>query len=225
LRSVVKRLSLNLQNSTRMTGIVLVSSFLFPLLALVILVASGAFPAFLAGLQGSLVEKAPYVAIFRTLNLFWIAGWIVQLMGFGMLARLLVLTGDELILIPAFIAILIAAILGILHGTFHMSVESWASLEAVRTGNIPQAYEPLRIWIGSSFQIAYLLHLLGTAGFGWGFLSGGRDHPMIGRISIGWAFLWLMGYFTGAGAPGLLFIMPAVIGAAFLMKPSQGDCI
>ena len=65
---------------------ILVASLLVPLLALIILIASGTLPAFSASLQGSLVEMAPYVANFRLLNLLWAVGWIIQLMGLGLLA-------------------------------------------------------------------------------------------------------------------------------------------
>jgi hypothetical protein len=219
--SAVQNISHTVQNPSRITGILLVSSFVVPLLALVILITSGAFPAFSAGLQGSLTEKAPYAATFRLLNLFWMAGWILQLMGFGMLIWLLLHAGDAPLTIPAFIAVLIAAILGVLHGTYHMSVETWASQEAVRTGSIPEVYEPLRIWIGSAFRIAYVLHLLGTVGFGWSLLRSGILAPWAGWITVGWGILWLAVYLVGAGLPGILFITPAVIGVALLIDSSE----
>lgn len=203
-------------NPDRIAGILLVSSFLILLLALIILIASGASSVFSAVLQGSLAEEAPYAAIFRLLNLFWTVGWIVQILGFGMLTHLLLRAGDETLALPSFIAVLIAAILGIMHGTFHMSVETWAAQEAARTGNIPAAYEPFMIWIESAFQIAYVLQLLGTVGFGWSILRVKLLEPWLGWASIGWGMFWLLISLVGAGVPGLLFIMPAVIGVVLL---------
>lgn len=214
--SAVHAISRTAQNPSRIAGILLVSSFLVLLIALVILIVSGALPAFSAGLQGSLVEMAPYADTFGLLNLFWTAGWVFQLMGFGMLTWLLMRAGDAPLTIPAFIAILIAAILGILHGTFHMSVETWASLEAARTGHVPEAYEALRLWIGSAFRIAYVLHLLGTVGFGLSFLHAGILRKWVGQLAIGWGTLWAVVYLIGAGVPAILFIMPAVVGVALL---------
>jgi hypothetical protein len=219
--SAVQNISRNVQNPKRIAGILLVSSFLILLIALIILIASGAFAAFSAGLQGSLAEKAPYAAIFRLLNLFWTVGWIVQLTGFGMLTRLLLYAGDEFLAIPAFIAVLLAALLGVLHGTFHMSVETWAAQEAARAGSTPEGYEPLQIWIGSAFQIAYVTHLLGNAGYGCSLLQTKLLPPWVGWMTIGWGILWLAGYLVGVGLPGILFIMPAVIGAALFMKSSE----
>jgi len=218
---VAQNISYTVQNPDRITGLLLVSSFAVPLLALIILVASGAISAFSAGLQGSLADKAPYDGLFRLLNLLWTAGWILQLMGFGLLTRLLTRAGDESLAIPTFIAIFVAGIVGILHGTFHMSVETWASLEAARTGNTPLAYEPLRIWVGSTFRIAYILALLATIGFGWSLLRTRLLAPWAGWTMIGWGIFWLAGYLVGAGLPATLFIMPAVIGITLLIDSSE----
>ncbi|MGD2047849.1 MAG: hypothetical protein PVH03_00040 [Chloroflexota bacterium] len=216
--SALQTKSLTIQRPARIAGILLISSFLILLLALIILIASGALPAFSAGLQGSIAEKAPYAATFRRLNLLWTVGWIIQLLGFGLLARLLLRSGEEQLGVLAFIAILVSTILGLLHGTFHMSVETWAAQEAARTGSIPDVYEPLEVWIGSSFRIAYVLHLVALAGFGWGILRARLVAPRVGWVAIGWSIIWLVGYLVGAGAPGILFIMPAVIGVALLVE-------
>ena len=217
----VQNISRSMRNPNLIAGLLLVSSFLILLLALIILIASGGLPGFSASLQGSLAKMAPYTSIFRRLELLWIVGWILQLMGFAMLTRLLLHTEEENLAIPAFIVGLIAAMLGVLHGTFHMSVETWAAEEAVRTGNIPDIYQPLEIWIGSTFRIAYWLQLAAVAGFGWGILLSKLLTPWVGWAAIGWSVLWLVGGMAGVGAPGLLFIMPAVIGAALLMKSRE----
>jgi hypothetical protein len=206
----------------RAAGGLLVASLLILVAALIALVASGSLPAFSASLQGSLEELAPHADTFRWLNLLWMVGWIVQLLGFGLLTRLLLRAGDESLAIVSFLGILLAAILGIIHGTFHMSFELWAAQEAARTGNLPDFYEPLEAWISSAFRIAYLGHLIAVAGFGWGILRTGLSTPWVGRAAIGWSFLWVVGYLVGAGAPGILFLMPAVIGAG-LFYTSEGN--
>lgn len=216
--NAVQNMSLTIQNSNRVAGVLLVASLLIGLLALLILIVSGALPAFSALLRGSLAEMAPYAATFRRLNLLWAVGWITQLLGFSLLALLLLRAGDEYLAIPAFLAILVAAILGILHGTFHMSVETWAAQEAARTGTIPEIYEPLEAWVSDAFRVAYIAHLVAMAGFGWAILRAGLLAPWVGWAAIGWSILWLAGYPLSIGAPGILFIMPAVIGAALLRK-------
>jgi hypothetical protein len=203
-------------NPPRYAGILLVASLLIPLLALIILISSGALSAFSDTLQGSLERMAPYAATFRWTNLLYAVGWIVQSLGFVLLARLLFRAGDEQLAVLAFTAILIATILGLLHATFHMTVAIWAAQEAARNGSLPEVYEPLRMWVGGAFRIAYILHLLAVAGFGWGILRTGLLASWMGQAAIGWSLLWVVGFFIGAGAPGLLFLMPAVIGAALL---------
>ncbi len=212
------------QNRYRITGILLVSSFIVPLFALIVLITSGAFPSFSAGLQGSLVEKVPYKATFRLLNLLWTAGWILQLMGYGLLTHLLLSDSDDYLAVAAFMNILIAAIIGVLHGTLHMSVETWVSLQAARTGFIPQAYEPLRILIGSVFQIAYVLALLGATDFGWSLLRTRLVPTWIGQATVAWRILWLAIFLIGVGLPGILPIIPAVIGVVILVD-SRGKSV
>jgi hypothetical protein len=197
-------------------GSVLVASLLVPLFALIILITSDALPAFSASLRGSLAEMAPYAATFRRLTLLWAVTWIVQLLGLGLLTHLLLRAGDEYLAIPAFLAILVAAILGILHATFHMSVETWAAQEAARTGSIPEIYEPLGAWVSDAFGVAYVAHLVAMTGFGWAILRARLLAPWVGWAAIGWSILWLAGYPLSIGAPGILFIMPAVIGVALL---------
>lgn len=206
------------QSGGKIAGLFLLGSLLAGLLALAILIASGSLPAFSASLRGSLAETAPYTGIFRWLLRLWVIGWMLQMLGFGLLARLLVCGGEEQLAILAFLGVLLATLGGVLHGTFHMSVEVWAAQEAARTGSVPEVYEPLRAWASSTFGVGYVVHLLATAGFGWGILRAGLVSPGIGWAAIGWSVLWLVGYAAGAGAPGVLFIMPAVFGGALLLR-------
>ncbi len=208
---------LAVQNPGRMAGLLLITGFLLPLLALFIMVGSGGFQAYSAGLQGSIVEMAAVANVFRLTNLLYAVSWIVSLIGFGLLTNLLLKTSDTPETIPAMIAILVASILGFLHGTFHMSVETWAAEEAARTGSIPAIYDALETWVSSFFRVGYVVHLLGTAVFGWSILRTKLLPSWIGRIVAGWSLLWLLGYIVGIGAPGILFFMPALIGIGLLL--------
>lgn len=208
----------DVMSTRRSAGLLLAGSLLILLLAALILVASGAFSAFTNLLQGSLDQMAPYADTFRRLDLLWTVGWIVQLLGFALLALQLVGAGEEQLAVLAFTAVLVSSIQGVLHGTFHMSVEIWAAREAALTGSIPQVYEPLESWISSFFRIGYIVHLLAEAGFGWGILRGRLLAPWAGWAAITWSVLWILGSLVGVGAPGVLFIMPAVIGVALLWK-------
>ena len=201
-------------------GSLLAGSLIILLFALIVLITRGAIPAFSAGLQDQLAEMAPHTDTFRQLNLLWTIAWIVQLMGFGLLGWLLLRAGDGSLAIPAFLAAFVAAVLGVLHGTFHMSVDTWAAEEAARAGSVPLAFAPLDIWVSAFFRLAYAVQLAATAGFGWSILRTGLLPPWVGWASLGWGVLWLLASLAGAGIPGLLFIMPAVIGSALLRQRS-----
>lgn len=209
------------QSPALIAGLLLIAGFLLPLLALFIIIGSGGFQAYSAGIQGSIVEIAAVANTFRLTNLLYAVSWIVSLLGFGLLTNLLLETSDVPEAVPAFIAILVASILGFLHGTFHMSVEIWAAEEAARTGNIPAFYDALEVWVGSFFRVGYVVHLVGTAVYGWTIFHTRLLPSWIGRAVVGWSLLWLLAYVMGIGAPGILFFMPALIGVGLLSGLSQ----
>lgn len=202
----------------RAAGSLLVAILPILLLALIIMIASGAIPAFFAMLQGSLGQVAPYAAIFRLLILLFLIAWIVQLLGFGLLTRLLLSAGGEQLAILAFILILVATILVIVDSTFRMNVELWAAQEAARTGSVPVVYEPLRAWTSSLFGVAERVHFLAVAGIGLGILRTGLLARWVGWVAIGWSLLWLLGGLGGGLPDALPLVMPVVIGVALLWR-------
>lgn len=218
--NAVNSMVLSIHSPNRLAGILLVVSLLILLLTLIIMIVSEATPGFSAMLQGSLVQAAPYAATFRLLILLFVIGWIVQLLGLSLLARLLMRVGDEQLAILAFTLVVVATILAVLYSTFRMSVEFWAAEEAARTGSIPEILEPLKAWINSFFRVASCVHYLAMAGFGWGILRTGLLTPWVGQAAIGWSVLWLIGALVGIGAPAIPLIIPPVIGVALLMQTS-----
>lgn len=200
----------------RAAGSLLVASLLVLVFALIILIASGAMPGFFAMLRGSLAQVAPYAPTFRLLILLFVLGWIVQLLGLGLLARLLARAGCEQLAVLAFTLVLVAVIMAVLYSTFRMNVELWAAQEAARRGSVPEVFEPLKAWTNSFFSVGYVVHFAAVAGFGWGILRSGLLEPWVGQVTVGWSLLWLLGSLVGVGAPGIPFIMPAVIGVALL---------
>ncbi len=200
----------------RTAGGLLVASLLVLPIAAIIMVATGAFRVFGATLQGSLAEMAPYADTYRLLTYGYTAAWIIQLLGMAMLARLLLRKGDEHLAVPALVLVVVAGFLGVLHGAHAAEVMTWAAREAALTGSFPAGYEALDLWVSSAFGVGYAIHLVGEAGFGWGVLRTRLTAPWVGWAVIGWSALWFVGYLLGAGAPAVLFVTPAIIGAALL---------
>lgn len=202
----------------RIAGSLLVASMLILLLALVILIVSGAIPGFTAVLRGSLAEVAPYADILRLLSLLFVVGWIVQLLGLSLLTRLLLRARGEQLATLSFTLFLVATILAVIYLTFRMSVEFWAAEEAARTSSVPGLLEPLSIWTNSFFRIATRVYYLATIGVGWAILRTGLLAPRVGLLAIGWSLLWLLVGLFGVGAPAIPLIMPFVIGVVLLRK-------
>ena len=218
MKDMLNNRSIAVHSQGRIAGGLLVASLLVLLLDLIIMIASGAAPAFPAIISGRLAEAAPYAATFRLLILGFVIAWIVQLLGLVLLTRLLVRAGDEQIAILAFTLVLVATLLAVLYTTFRMSVELWAAQEAARIGSVPAIFEPLRAWPHSFFAVAERAYFLATAGFGWAILRTGLLARWVGWAAIGWSLLWLLAGLGGGVPPATPLIMPAVIGIALLWR-------
>lgn len=204
----------------RIAGALLASTFLLLLIALVIMLASGAFSAFSGAIRGEIEKRAPYAGTFRLTTLMFSVSWVLPMLGFGLLTLLLLRKGDEYLSPMAFVLILAASILAILYATFRMVVDQWAAGVAAQTGNVPAIFGALSEWISSFFKIAYIAHLVAVILYGWALLRTGFLAPWVGQVAIGWSLLWLLGALVGAGAPAIPLLMPAVIGVALLFGRS-----
>lgn len=123
----------------------------------------------------------------------------------------------EQLTVMAYVAVLVAAILGILEASFHMSVTTWAAQEEAYTASLPVVYPALHQWVGFMQLIYVNLGLLSLAGYGWALLRTGLLPSWVGLAALVWGVGWLLAFLVmGATIPGVLFIMPAVIGVALL---------
>lgn len=205
----------------RIAGSLLIAGLLIGLVAVVIMIASGAAPGF-AAVGGALELMAPYAETFRLLNEMYAAAWVALLMGMVLLARLLARAGDEQLALLAFILILITTVTGVLHGAFHVGLTTWAAEEAGRTGSIPEIYQPLRAWADGAFRLGYAGSFVAMVLIGWGSLRTGLLASGLCWVVIGWSVLWLAAFLLRlGGAPAIPFIMPAVIGLALVLESSR----
>lgn len=207
----------------RIAGSLLIAGLLIGLLAVVIMIASGAAPGF-AAVGGALELMAPYAGTFRLLNGMYAAAWVALLMGMVLLARLLARAGDEQLALLAFILILITTVTGVLHGAFHVGLTTWAAEEAGRTGSVPEIYQPLRAWADGAFRLGYAGSFVVMVLIGWGSLRTGLLASGLCWVVIGWSVLWLAAFLLRlGGAPAIPFIMPAVIGLALVLESSRAQ--
>ncbi|MDX1616630.1 MAG: hypothetical protein R3300_20145 [Candidatus Promineifilaceae bacterium] len=202
----------------RVAGGLLVAPILIALIALVIMIISGAAAGFRPATQGDLERVAPYAGTFDLLILLFVISWIVHLLGIGLLARLLARAGAEQLAILASTLILVTVFSAILKFSFDMTVELWATQEAAQSGSLPVLYEPLSTWTSRVFRLGYVIHFVAVIGIGWAILRSGLLSASLGWATIGWSSLWLVGALVGAGAPAVPLLMPAAIGVALLLK-------
>lgn len=204
----------------RVGGSLLVAGLLIGLLAVAIMILSGAAPGF-AAVGGALELMAPYADAFRLLNGMYTVAWVFLVLGTALLSRLLARAGEEQLALLAFTLFLITGVMGVIHGAFHVGLTTWAAEEAGRTGSIPEIYHPLRAWADGAFRVGYLGSFFATALLGWAIIRAGLLTPALGGIAIAWSALCLAGWLVGVGAPAVPFLMPAVIGATLLWQPSR----
>lgn len=202
--------------SPRSTGALLVAGLLIGVLALIIMIADGALPAFSALLRGSLEELAPHVFAFRLSLVLWAVSWTAMLFGFVLLARMLVRSGDDLFAVLALVASVIAATLAMLEASFGFTVTTWAAGEAADTGAVPTIYTVLNRWVGA-IQVTYVvLGLAAQAAFGASILKTGLLPAWVGQTTVVWSLAWMV--VLGLGIPAVVFIMPALIGVVLLLS-------
>jgi hypothetical protein len=200
----------------RISGALFVGSLTILTFALLIVIVSGAFPAFSAILGGNLAASAPHTTTFRSVNLLYAAGWVLQLLGYVVLTVLLVRAGDMAMAPMALAVAALAATLGILEATFNAGMTTWAAQEAAATGAEPAVYIATGRWV-SEFKLHYLaLGLSAQVGYGMALVKTGLVPVWVGGTALGWGLIWLLLLVVGVGAPAIVFVVPPVIGMALL---------
>ncbi len=204
---------------TRISGVLLLSSALIPIIGSIILIVATGYRPVIGGSLQDLERLAPHVAAHRGALAFWVAGYLSALAGFGLLTSHMQESGSRAISFLALIGIAIVFIFVAIEATFHMSVTTWAARKVIQDSAVPSFYEPLQLWISMFVQPVYVvIGLLAIAGFGWAFLRTGLLPDLVGWASIGWGALWLAVLVVfRVTIPGALPIMASVIGLALLL--------
>lgn len=197
------------------SGAFLAGGLLLGLVAVGMLIATGALQAFPAQLRGSLEQVGQHGRVFAVGNILWAAAWSSVLIGFGMLAHLLSQAGDPYLAKVSLVVITVAVVLALIEATFGFTVTPWATREAVAIGATPEIYTALRRWTNGIQVIYIVLGLTAQAGFGIALLQTGLLPSWIGRFTLFWSVGWLA--VLGLGIPAIVLIAPAVIGVALLV--------
>lgn len=207
-------------DATRVAGILLVSSALIPIGGALVLVLATGYRPVIGGTPQELERIAGQVTTHRWALSFWVIGYFAALLGFGVLTSLLQESVGRTISSLALLGFVITFILVALETTFHMSVTIWAAEETLRNSAVPTYYEPFRQWLSVYGQYIYsLVALLAIAGYGRALLQTSLVSDWVGWAAIGWSVFWLVAFLViRTSIPGVLLIMPLVIGTMLLLS-------
>lgn len=112
----------------RLVGALIVVGLALPLVGAGVVAGRGDLRGLTAGFRG--VEGVgEAAAALATVTRFAVPGFILQVVGFGLLTVLLVRAGDPVIASVAFALLLFSLVLAAVEGSFHGSVTAWAGKE------------------------------------------------------------------------------------------------
>lgn len=205
---------------TAATGIALILSTLIYHGGLAYLFARAEFGDVLKAPQREkLLIIARYPTDYRQGCRLILMGWIVAAMGYVMFAILLRDAGDPIISTLASVLFLVAIAMACVFWALHVSPTLLAAEETVRTSDVPDHYESLRVAADASLRVYLVLGLVATAGFGWALLQTGMLPAWVGWLTLGWGAVWAgVSLVTSEGIPLLPMVMPLAIGICLLVE-------
>ena len=208
----------NFWNTQTISGSLLVLGIVITGAGFIVLLVQGKIEGLEAAFKG--VEGIGEAAsAFRTLEAFTRPGYVLLLLGFGMLTVRLSEEGDHTISILALNLFVVFLVVSVLEGTFHSEVTAWAGQEWARTGTVPEFFEPLRQWVNGPIQLVYMsFGFTSMAAYGWAILRTGVLQRWLGWVTVGWSLAWLIVILvTQDTLPAVVFVPMLLIGVALLV--------
>jgi len=198
-------------------GVAIVVGIIMPLIGTGLVAARGDLAGLEAAFRGvaGIGDKAKSLA---AVTLWGIAGNIVQIVGYGVLAQLLQAEPGETLWLVSLTLVTLGLALGLVEGTFQASVTVWAAAEHKSTGGVVGIYEPLRIWLNLWLQRVWVpFVLLGVIGFGIGAAVTGLIPAWVGGVTAATCVLVLLNLIAkGDIIVALAFVPPLILGIALI---------
>jgi hypothetical protein len=145
----------------------------------------------------------------------FVLGVLLTILGFAALAHALRDTPWSLPATLVGVAYGIGAVFWLVNIAFRGTVQVWAAAEVLRTGSVPNEYEPLRQWASLLFALYMVLAYLANAGLGWLMLRTALVPRWTAWVAV------ILGL-TGGGVVGLsvplVVHIPLIIIGAFLLR-------
>ncbi len=201
----------------RAAGLLMLLSILILLGAVALIASQGRLPGMAAGFGGVRPDRGDASGL-RTIARFAVPFTMAQLAGFALFTLLLQGAGDRGLAFVGLVLLLFWSFLGAMEGSFHASVTVWAAEEAARTGTVPPFFEPLRRWLNTELQPAYMsFGLMAMLLFSWSAVRTGLLPTWSSWAALAWSLLSFPLYYFVFGAPLIILVTPLLLGIGLLL--------
>jgi hypothetical protein len=163
---------------------------------------------------------AEHVLATRLGHVSGMVGIISMLAGFALFTGLLRDAGNQIASSIGVVLFGVTTILFIVDLTVRTSVGVWSAQQSVATGEEPGSWEVVLGWVNANANVFVTTGFVATGVYGLAILQTGLLADGLGWLAIGWSAFWLLlSVVMRGGIPGILPIMPFVIGVALLLQP------
>ncbi len=148
---------------------------------------------------------------------------ILLIVGFGVLASGLIEAGERTLALASFGLWIFASAAGVVRAASDATITVWAGDRWAETGTVPEIYEPLNEFAGTSFfWLSEIPYFVAAAGFGWAVIRSGVLPLWIGYVAVAWSALWLLFPLVFKfDLPAALALFPIIFGVGMLITDWQ----
>lgn len=202
----------------KISGIFLSGTLAVLLIAIFISLQGGSSGGFSASIKGDLEAIAINENTIYLSNLAFAVAWITQFIGLAILYQTLNSRKGSWASIVMLSLAGFMTLFGIVEATFNAVVTTSVSQIVVAGSPLPELYPVLDSWVSLIKRFYLELGLIMNIFLGLAFRENPDFPSWMSQFSIAWGGLWFISSIIGLVFPALLFIVPIVIGVAFLLE-------
>lgn len=156
--------------------------------------------------------------MWRAGTLLLIAGALVTLFGWDLLAGLLQRTGAPGFARVGLLALAIGVTLLLVSMAARLSAEIWAAKTAAATQSVPEIFAPLAAWNGALFALYTVLTFVGLTLFGAAMLTTSTLPTWLGISSIVYGVVGLVVFAVARKVPPFVHYLPTILVGVLLLR-------
>jgi hypothetical protein len=149
--------------------------------------------------------------IWRASTILFIAGSLITLFGWTLLAGVFERAGDPGFTRVGLLALAVGVTLFLVWMTVRLSAEIWAAKSAAATQSVPELFAPLAAWNSALFVLYTILTFVGLATFGAAMLTTTTLPTWLGISSIGYALAGLVVLAVTRDMPPFVHYLPTLL--------------